>query len=218
MGHSIYGCPFYLYNDIKGGDKMGNLYAVELDKNNVSYVKSKDELYLHSTMGTLQNLQPYIRGKVGVYILTGSHRVYVGEGEVFKRLMRHKANKVWAEDVYVYLKDSMNKEDSLQYEGAFLRFLTTHSDYITDNKDGVRDNDIEVIQQIQKFQWLGLEVHTPKLTQVKNNNGEVMIEVTKTPINTYKVSAVFNTKLDFIQGYEFQSLKEVTTIIRTIGG
>lgn len=197
---------------------MSKLYAVELDKNNVSYVKSKDELYLHSTMGTLQNLQPYIRGKVGVYILTGTHRVYVGEGEVFNRLMRHKTNKVWAEEVYVYLKDSMNKEDSLQYEGAFLRYLATHSDYLTDNKDGVRDNDIEVTQQIQKFQWLGLEINSPKVTQVKNNNGEVEVEVTKTPINTYKVSAVFNTKLDFIQGYEFQTLKEVTTIIRTIGG
>lgn len=197
---------------------MSNLYAVELDKNNVSYVKSKDELYLHSTMGTLQNLQPYIRGKVGVYILAGSHRVYVGEGEVFNRLMRHKANKVWAEDVYVYLKDSMNKEDSLQYEGAFLRYLTTHSNYLTDNKDGVRVNDIEVTQQIQKFQWLGLEINTPKLTQVKNNQGDFVIEVIKTPINTYKVSAVFNTKLEFILGYEFQSLKEVSTIISTIGG
>ena len=197
---------------------MSNLYAVELDKNNVSYVKSKDELYLHGTMDTLQNLQPYIRDKVGVYILTGSHRVYVGEGDVFNRLMRHKTNKSWAEDVYVYLKNGMNKEDSLQYEGAFLRYLTTHSDYITDNKDGVRVNAIEVHNQIQKFQWLGLEIYSPKVTQVKNNNGEVVVEVTVTPIKTYKVTTVYNTNLEFLQGYEFQSIKDVFTVISTIGG
>lgn len=196
---------------------MSNLYAVELDKNRVSYVKGKDEMYLHSTINNIQGMQPYINNQTGVYILTGSSNIYVGEGNVFNRLMRHKTSKSWAEDVYVYLKDSMNKEDSLQYEGAFLRYLTTHSNYLTDNKDGVRINDMEVFKQMQKFQWLGLEINPPKVTQVKNNNGEVVIELTKTPIKTYKVTTVYNTNLEFLQGYEFQSIKDVYTVISTIG-
>lgn len=196
---------------------MDGLYAVELNnKHNVSYVKGKDEMFICSTMGNLHNLELYIENKRGVYILRGENKIYVGEGDVSKRLARHKKNKLWVEEVYIYIKDGMSKEDSLQYEGAFLKTLIELSGFDCDNKDGVRINGIDVSSQMRKFKWVGFEIDYPKVVNITTIQGVVALDLLKTHIGTYKVITSYIDDLAFLINKEFKNLNDVYVLVNTL--
>ena len=197
---------------------MNKLYAVEIG-DNVSYVKEKEELYLYCRINDLDKLYPYVTDKRGVYILAGNNnQLYVGEGDIYNRLTRHKQNKEWVEEVYVYLKPSMTKEDSLVLEGSIYHFLKENSDYKVTNKDKVRDNTTNVSSGIQKFMWLGLAVNIPKQQTIRNIQGEQVFDIQHTVKDTYKIMAIYKDDLDYLKGYEFKAVKDVQVVVNTIGG
>lgn len=197
-------------------EKQREIYAVSVD-GDVGYVKVNGSMYLHSMMSEYELLEPYINNKRGVYLLIGNGKAYIGEGDVFTRLTKHRTAKPWVEDVYVYLTDTMmTKEDSLQYEGAIEKYIKTYTNYKVENKVRVRDNDIDVTKQIQAFKWLGLTVREPEVYLIKNIQGGRAFTVEKTINNTLKVHKSHSERLQWLEGMEFRSLQEVTLIAETL--
>lgn len=194
------------------------IYAVSEANNNISYVKGGNKLYLHTTISNIHNIEPYITTQRGVYILTGKGRVYIGEGEVYKRLLRHKTNKLWAEDVYVLVTEPMmTKEDSLILEGAFVEYFTNYTNANIDNKDATREDGIEVTGDIQKFSWLGLTAFSGgKTSTINNRNNQEVFTYQHTPYNTYKVINTTLHSLKWLMGYEFQSKEDLISIANTL--
>lgn len=197
---------------------MSNLYAVEIS-DKVSYVKTKEEFYIHIKMNDLERLYPYVTDKRGIYILTGNNKqLYVGEGDIYNRLKRHKKNKEWTEDVYVYMTPNMTKEESLELEGSFYHYLNKNSDYKVTNKDKVRDNQDDMTYQVDKLKWLGLTVNLPKQTTIYNLQGERVFYLQHTAKDTYKVVEVYKEGLEYLEEYEFLTIRDVQVVVNTIGG
>lgn len=192
------------------------IYAVSVD-GDVCYVKSTRSLYLHSKMSQYSKLEPYLVNKRGVYVLVGKGKVYVGEGDVFSRLTKHVKTKEWADEVYVYVTDSgMTKEDSLQYEGAVVKYLTKSTSLSIQNKVKVRDNPIDVSGVIRAFSWLGLTLDEYTRSIIRDSFGNDILEVVKTSIQTVKVTKVLCGELEWLKGLEFQSFKDIRLVVNSL--
>jgi len=181
----------------------------------VSYVKDTDGLYLKSQMRHYKELEPYISNKRGVYILVNQtkQQLYVGEGDILNRLTRHKRHKEWAEEVYIYLKEpTMTKEESLEYEGAFVHYFNQNTEFTLTNKDKVRDNKEGMSKHMQKFQWLGLTYPRVSHYTIRNHQGVHMFDCLRTYKSTYQINNVYIEKLNWLTGYEFESLEDVYTL------
>lgn len=193
------------------------IYAVNISEG-VSYVKGNGSLYLTSKMGNYKALEPYLQTKRGVYLLIGKGKAYIGEGNIFNRLMKHARTKLWVEEVYIFIRDEeMTKEDSLQYEGELTRYIQNHTNYSIDNKARVRDNLIDIGEAVQAFKWLGLTVQEPKKYIVHNIKGETVLQVHRTIYNTLKVVTVYKDTLQWLTGLEFTSIGDITSIVNTLG-
>lgn len=192
------------------------IYAVSVD-GDVCYVKSTGSLYLHSKMSQYSKLEPYLVNKRGVYVLVGKGKVYVGEGDVFGRLKKHVKTKEWADEIYVYVTDSgMTKEDSLQYEGAVVKYLTQSTSLSIQNKVKVRDNQIDVSGVIRAFSWLGLTLDEYTRSIIRDSFGNDILEVVKTSVQTVKVDKVLCGELDWLKGLEFQSFKDIRLVVNSL--
>lgn len=191
---------------------MGEVYAVTTNGNGVSYVSGRKKRYFHTHYHLIAMLEPYIKDLRGVYILTGHGKVYVGEGDVLTRLNRHAHTKLWVEEVYVLVTEPMmTKEDSLNYEGAFVKYFQTNGRYELDNKDATRDTELEIVYDMMRFKWLGLVIDEPVDIRLKTGIGEVLVRLTHK--DTYRVVTSSYRALKWLEGYEFQSTRDIHEVI-----
>lgn len=126
------------------------IYVLEV-LDHITYIKGKDGLYIKTSRSTYKDVKPYIEDQRGVYLLVGKGRIYIGEGDVYKRLTRHTKDKKWFEDVYIHVRNDMTKEESLELEGALVNYIKNKSGDIIDNKDATRESTLDIKHKIDDF-------------------------------------------------------------------
>lgn len=190
------------------------IYVLEVLEH-ITYIKGKDGLYVKTSRSTYKDVKPYIEDQRGIYLLVGKGRIYIGEGDVYKRLTRHTRDKKWFEDVYIHVRNDMTKEESLELEGALVNYMKNTSDYIIDNKDATRETSLSINHQVRVFKKLGLGV---KNNTEELNVGNTRVVIRKTHVGTYRILTVNKETKEWLIGYEFHNKSEIIQVFKSLGG
>lgn len=192
-------------------------YLLSEREDGIRYLVGGNYLYLSGEIYQLEDIEPYIRGKRGVYILLGKGIYYVGEGLVYDRLKRHKTYKDWVEEVYIVVSGgqlNMGKEESLQFEGSLNTYIERNTNLKKDNKDKTRQDGYIIDQHLKRLKWLGIDLPVIESHRIVKKDGHIM-EVKKKANLRYKIINVEGS-LKWLEGYVFESLGDIRKIVEAL--
>lgn len=192
-------------------------YLIAEREDGISYVVGGNYLYVSGGMYQLEEIQPYITGKRGIYVLIGRGTYYVGEGIVSDRLRSHRRNKVWVEDVYVVVKgghENMDKEESLRFEGSLNTNIKLNTNLKQDNKDQTREDNYNISEHLKRLKWLGIELPRRKTHNITKKDGYELKVLQKEDLQ-YEIISV-DGNLKWLEGQHFEELKEVISLVEAL--